>query len=529
MFLTDAAGGGLAGVADGTTPVPGSTEPFTGFGTLSLDGGQVAFIGFSDLHQGVYLAAAGALGLVADVGMALEPGSSRTFTGFGDVSLHLGQVALVAGVLITPAPAGPGDPVPSPLLASGVYTGGAGLFSVVAESGVSAPSGASDTFSFADPPTCCASLDGEQVAFAPAGPAGIFGRTGSAAVAVVANGASNVAGDGTGFDVFDRPATHKGRVAFVATGGGRQGVYVAVNGGFQTVADTTTTVPGGAGETFGSFEQPSIHDGAVAFKGCGTGGTCGIYTTLGGPLVKVIADTDTLDGKVVTGLEAGREALSCSSVAFRAFFAASEGIYRADLVGGAGCPAGLGALGPARLWAGLRSSDDQGTAFDLRVEARVNGALAAAGETLCVRGLVRNPRQARLVEVAFPAFGPVEAGPGDAFAVTVLARVGTDGTGARCTGRGATHANARGLRLYFDAAGQASGLPLTLGGGPAKDLFLRASGPPCAAQPSPLNAGFVLDDDAPANGAAKCRDSAGVKQAGGNAWKPVGTWSSTLP
>lgn len=45
-------------------------------------------------------------------------------------------------------------------------------------------------------------------------------------------------------------------------------------------------------------------------------------------------------------------------------------------------PWDLTALGPLRLWLGLKSRDDQGTQFDLRAEVHKNGALAAAGETL---------------------------------------------------------------------------------------------------------------------------------------------------
>jgi hypothetical protein len=533
IFLSDAQGGGLAGVVDTTVVVPGGVETFFGFGTLSLDGDEVAFVGSSEtFHHGIYRrAGGGAVGVVADIGMALEPGSDTTFSQFADVSLHAGRVGIVGGALVAPPGPLPGEPAPSPILLSGVFAGAPATgFSVVAAGGTAAPPAGAGDFVFGFPATCCVPLDGEQAVFSPLGPAGIYAKLGAAAVTVVANGASNIAGDGTAFDVIDRPANHKGLVVFTATSGGsgRQGVYVAGNGGFQTVADTTTLVPGGGGATFLFFGQPSIHNGAVAFKGCGSHGLCGIYTTLGGTLAKVVAETDVLDGKTVTGLEAGREAISCSSVAFQALFADSQGVYRADLVGGAGCPRGLQALGPAKVWAGLKNSDDQGTAFDFRVEARVNDALVAAGEALCVRGLTRNPALARRVEVTLAPFDPVDTGAGDVLAVTLLVRIGTDGSGTRCGGRGASHTSAVGVRAYFDSTKRASGITLTQGDGPG-DLFLRASGPACAGKPSPRNADFALDDDAPTADRAKCRDSAVVKLGGGNSWKPIGSWSITLP
>jgi hypothetical protein len=39
----------------------------------------------------------------------------------------------------------------------------------------------------------------------------------------------------------------------------------------------------------------------------------------------------------------------------------------------------LDAVGPARLWLGLKNSDDQGTRFDVRVVLRANGAIVAEG------------------------------------------------------------------------------------------------------------------------------------------------------
>jgi hypothetical protein len=293
IFLTDETGGGAAVVADTLTTVPGGIENFGSFGALSLDGARVAFIGSSGFHHGIYQGG-GALGVVADIGMPLQPGSDTTFTQFADVSFDRGRVAFVGEALLTP-PDPPGGPAPSPIFFTGVFSGAAGSgFAVVAAGATPAPPTGAGDFFFGFPATCCVSLDGNQVAFSPLGPAGIYAKEASAAPTVIANGASNVARDGTVFDVIDRPASHRGLVAFTATSGanGRQGVYLAGAGAFQTVADTTTLVPGGGTATFVSFGQPSIYNGAVAFKGCGSNGLCGIYTTLGGALAKVVAETD---------------------------------------------------------------------------------------------------------------------------------------------------------------------------------------------------------------------------------------------
>src|SRR5262249_14600632 len=43
----------------------------------------------------------------------------------------------------------------------------------------------------------------------------------------------------------------------------------------------------------------------------------------------------------------------------------------------------LTALGDAHMWIGLKSSDDQGTAFDVRTEVYRNSVLVASGTTRC--------------------------------------------------------------------------------------------------------------------------------------------------
>ena len=118
----------------------------------------------------------------------------------------------------------------------------------------------------------------------------------------------------------------------------------------------------------------------------------------------------------------------------------------------------LTALGEATVWLGLKNSDDQGTYFDVRVEVSRNGTLLASGETRCVQGVTRNPANAKAVSVALGPVTPASFnGTTDVLSLRVLTRIGTTETGARCGG----HANAVGLRLYFDAASRAAQVAAT--------------------------------------------------------------------
>ena len=51
-------------------------------------------------------------------------------------------------------------------------------------------------------------------------------------------------------------------------------------------------------------------------------------------------------------------------------------------------------LRSAKLWIGLKNSDDQGTQFDLKAEVYKNSVLVASGQALCITGVTRNPDKA---------------------------------------------------------------------------------------------------------------------------------------
>jgi len=108
----------------------------------------------------------------------------------------------------------------------------------------------------------------------------------------------------------------------------------------------------------------------------------------------------------------------------------------------------------ARLWFGLKNSDDQGTRFDIRCEVYKNDLLVTSGEQLCVMGITRNLANAKEVTVLFGPMSPVLLSETDVLSLKVLARIGSNGAGGSCGG----HSNATGLRLSFDSISRPSRL-----------------------------------------------------------------------
>jgi hypothetical protein len=109
------------------------------------------------------------------------------------------------------------------------------------------------------------------------------------------------------------------------------------------------------------------------------------------------------------------------------------------------------------VWLGLRNSDDQGTNFDVRAEVLKNGIPVAWDETYCIRGITRNPKNAKAVLLAFDPSSPVSFTSTDVLSLRILTRIGTDGVGHSCGG----HGSGAGLRLYFDSINQDARLRLT--------------------------------------------------------------------
>jgi uncharacterized repeat protein (TIGR01451 family) len=173
-------------------------------------------------------------------------------------------------------------------------------------------------------------------------------------------------------------------------------------------------------------------------------------------------------------------------------------------------------IAPARLWVGLKNSDDQGTNFDLRAELYADDRLIAQGETLCVMDVTRNATKAKPVVVPLDAEGTEPVFPGTVLSLKVLARIGTTPDGQRC--EPGSHASAVGLRLYYDALQWASQVGFRVESDSFQGLYLRStSGVP------------TLDSVTPTGKTAKTADSEALKFSGGNPWQEVGAWTRVQP
>jgi hypothetical protein len=98
------------------------------------------------------------------------------------------------------------------------------------------------------------------------------------------------------------------------------------------------------------------------------------------------------------------------------------------------------------VWVGLKNSDDQGTYFDVRAELWKNAAAITSGETKNIQGVTRNPDLAKEVVVTLGLASPVMFAGGDVLSLKLFAKVADSGG----------HANAVGLRAYYDATSRAS-------------------------------------------------------------------------
>jgi DNA/RNA endonuclease G (NUC1) len=160
----------------------------------------------------------------------------------------------------------------------------------------------------------------------------------------------------------------------------------------------------------------------------------------------------------------------------------------------------LTALGPARVWLGLKNSDDVGTRFDLRAEVFKNGVLIGSGQMNDVPGGGSGFNNAVLRTISLAQNGSVGFRTGDILSITLSVRIAAS----------SSH-NTGTARLWFNDGAANSRLTATIGG-VTRDYFL------CC--------GFTLTTSV----GTGPRDTIDVKvnrNAGGNPFKPFGTWSAT--
>ena len=166
-------------------------------------------------------------------------------------------------------------------------------------------------------------------------------------------------------------------------------------------------------------------------------------------------------------------------------------------------PKDLKSLAPAKLWVGLKNSDDQGTFFDVRVEVLKNGSPIASGVSKNIQGVTRNPDMAKEVTVAFGSISDGEVSPGDILSLKVFTKVADSGG----------HNNAVGLRLYYDAVTRPSRFGAEITPDPLKSFFLRT-----------VTSDF-LDSTALTGKTPKQKDSPGIDR---KTYREIGTWSMTV-
>jgi hypothetical protein len=228
-------GGSLSVIADWNTPVPDRPDKiFSSFSDLTVDSGQVTFIGHSSGgHQGVYSYDGISIHRVVDEDVPF-PGGTSNFTSFAHAWTEEGSVAFVGTA--------PGIPGPR-----GVYQHDGNGIHRVADSRTPIPGGT-----------------------------GTFQRFGSG----VSTDAGNVLFTGFGSD----PSGSEARWS---------GVYLASGGSLNAVIDTQTPIPGGAGNfASATLSAESLDGNDIAFLGLDVQGNAGIYLQAGGSL-KMVADKNT--------------------------------------------------------------------------------------------------------------------------------------------------------------------------------------------------------------------------------------------
>jgi hypothetical protein len=169
---------------------------------------------------------------------------------------------------------------------------------------------------------------------------------------------------------------------------------------------------------------------------------------------------------------------------------------------------GLTSLSPAKLWIGLKNSDDVGTKFDLLAEVLRNGSVVGSGQLNDVPGGSSGFNNAVLRTITLILSSAVPMGPGDTMSFRLSVRIAA--TSGHTSGT---------VRLWYNGAAIDSGPSRDAGsrfdatiGGSTSDYFLRSPG-------------FTLDTTA---GSSRVSVDKLASNSGGNPWQVVGTWSKTF-
>lgn len=161
----------------------------------------------------------------------------------------------------------------------------------------------------------------------------------------------------------------------------------------------------------------------------------------------------------------------------------------------------LTALGPAKVWIGLKNSDDVGTKFDLLAEVLRNGSVIGSGQLNAVPGGSSGFNNAILDTINLALSSQANLCAGDTLGLRLSVRI------AASSGHRSGTA-----RLWYDDAAATSRFNATISGMPSDYFLANAFSLGTSAGPGPKKTIDVFVDRA----------------AGGNPFKPFGTWTKSF-
>jgi hypothetical protein len=166
----------------------------------------------------------------------------------------------------------------------------------------------------------------------------------------------------------------------------------------------------------------------------------------------------------------------------------------------------LDSLGPAKVFIGLKNSDDVGTKFDVKVIVHQNGVVIGSGVKTGVNGGSSGFNNAKLQEIPLTLNGPTTVESGDSISFTVTVRIACGVAG---------HASGT-ARLWYNDAQANSRLTLVLNGSPTT-YYLGSGNPPVMT--TTVGPGPKLAADVFADSKTACPD---------RAYNGIGSWSATI-
>lgn len=125
----------------------------------------------------------------------------------------------------------------------------------------------------------------------------------------------------------------------------------------------------------------------------------------------------------------------------------------------------LCSLSPAKIWVGLKNSDDVGTKFDLRAEIYKGSSLIGSGQLNSVAGGSSGFNNAKLASIPLTLFAPVGWPTGSTLGIKLY---------VRNTCSGSTH-NSGTARLWYDAAAANTQFGATIGSASNTYFLLKGS------------------------------------------------------